>query len=116
VVDVCHAGSTVPPRAITIERSPQTGTSTKMSDVPALDTAIDEATANGARLKWRTSDEAVIAYGAGNVLLHLTFAALTVVVSGLFVFPWIVWANTVRERRVTLHVDATGHVIRAQAR
>ena len=59
----------------------------------------------------RTSDHAVFRYGAGNVLLHLTFAALTLIVSGLFVFPWIVWANTIREHRVTVRVEADRGVV-----
>jgi hypothetical protein len=28
------------------------------------------------------------------------------------VFPWIVWANTIRERHVTLFVDPYGNIIR----
>ncbi len=39
-------------------------------------------------------------YGAGNVLMHLTFAFLTLVTYGLLVFPWIVWANTGPRREV----------------
>jgi hypothetical protein len=30
-----------------------------------------------------------------------------------FLFPWIVWANTMRERRVTLEVDPYGNIIRS---
>ena len=48
----------------------------------------------------------------GNVLLHITFAVLTLFTCGLFFFPWIVWANTVREHKVTLHVDAHGNITR----
>jgi len=51
-------------------------------------------------------------FGGGNVLLHLTFAVLTLFTCGLFVFPWIVWANTIREHTVTLHVDANGNITR----
>jgi hypothetical protein len=80
--------------------------------VSALDDAVAEELANGGRLDSRSGAQAVIVYGAGNVLLHLTFAALTVVVSWYFVFPWIVWANTIRERRVTLEADLHGNVIR----
>jgi hypothetical protein len=74
----------------------------------ALDDAVAVELANGARLKSRSGIDAVVAYGAGNVLLHITFAALSVAVSGYFVFPWIVWANTIREHRVTLTVDGDG--------
>ena len=48
------------------------------------------------------------------MLMHITFAALTLTVSGLFVFPWIVWANTIREHRVTLRVDQDGGVARSR--
>ena len=83
--------------------------------VSTLDAAIDEELANGGRLESvRTSDHAVFRYGAGNVLLHLTFAALTLIVSGLFVFPWIVWANTIREHRVTVRVEADRGVVRSR--
>jgi hypothetical protein len=82
--------------------------------VSTLDTAIDEERAHGGRLESRTSEHAVFRYGAGNVLLHITFAALTLIVSGLFVFPWIVWANTIREHRVTLRVDQDGGVARSR--
>jgi hypothetical protein len=37
---------------------------------------------------------------------------LTLFVCGLMVFPWIVWANTNRERHVTLHVDRYGNIVR----
>ena len=46
--------------------------------------------------------------------MHLTFACLTLITSGFFVFPWIVWANTNRERRVTLRVDSDGTILRNQ--
>ena len=61
-----------------------------------------------------TSDHVVIVYGSGNVLLHITFAVLTPVTCGLFLFPWIVWANTICERRVTLQVDPHGNIIRSR--
>ena len=77
-----------------------------------LDVAIDQEIANGGRLESRTAYDAVIAYGCGNVLLHITFAVLTLFTCGLFLFPWIVWANTVREHKVTLHVDAHGNITR----
>ena len=41
-----------------------------------LDVAIDQEIANGG-LESRTAYDAVIAYGCGNVLLHITFAVLT---------------------------------------
>jgi hypothetical protein len=50
------------------------------------------------------------------VLVHVTFAVLTLFTCGLFVFPWIVWANTSRERRVTLDVDPAGDIVRSRAR
>ncbi len=86
-----------------------------------LDAAVAEEIRNGGRLKSRTPGDAVIvygsgsiAYGSGNVLMHLTFACLTLITSGFFVFPWIVWANTNREHRVTLRVDADGTILRNQ--
>jgi hypothetical protein len=82
--------------------------------VTILDAAVDQEVANGGRLESRTSDHAVFRYGAGNVLLHITFAALTLVVSGLFVFPWIVWANTIREHRVTLRADPDRGIVRSR--
>jgi hypothetical protein len=51
-------------------------------------------------------------FAAGKVLRHITFAALTLFTCGLFAFPWIVWANTNRERQVTLRMDQHGNVIR----
>jgi hypothetical protein len=45
--------------------------------------------------------------------MHLTFAALTLITCGLFAFPWIVWANTSREREVTLRMDQYGNIIRS---
>jgi hypothetical protein len=100
---------------------------TSSSDVPAqpqprlsiedrverLDIAVAQQLGFGGRLKSRTPTHAVIVYGCGNVVLHLTFAVLTVFASGLFVFPWIVWANTMRERRATLDVDPCGNIIRS---
>lgn len=77
-----------------------------------LDSAIAQEVANGGRLKSRTTHDAVLVYGGGNVLLHLTFAVLTLFTCGLFVFPWIVWANTIRQHTVTLHVDANGNITR----
>jgi len=62
----------------------------KIGGVSAFDEAIAEELANGGRPDARSVKETVIVYGAGNVLLHLTFAALSVVVSWYFVFPWIV--------------------------
>ncbi|MFI5507158.1 hypothetical protein ACIA48_06795 [Mycobacterium sp. NPDC051804] len=79
-----------------------------------LDDAIAEELANGGRLGYRDSAHAVVLYGAGNVLLHLTFAALTLAVSGLFVFPWIVWANTIRQHRVSLGVGPDGEIVRSR--
>lgn len=77
-----------------------------------LDAAVDQEIRNGGRLESLSPNHAVIVYGSGNVLLHVTFACLTLFTCGLFVFPWIVWANTIRERRVNLQVDPTGKVIR----
>jgi hypothetical protein len=77
-----------------------------------LDTAVDEEINRGGRRISRHPHHAVIAYGSGNVLLHITFAVLTLFACGLFVFPWIVWANTTRERHVTLHVDRYGNIVR----
>jgi hypothetical protein len=77
-----------------------------------LDTAIDEEINRGGRQISRDPHHAVIAYGSGNILLHITFAVLTLFVCGLMVFPWIVWANTNRERHVTLHVDRYGNIVR----
>ncbi len=67
----------------------------------------------GGRLESHTPNHAVIVYGSGNVLLHITFAFLTLFTCGLFLFPWIVWANTIREHRVTLQVDPYGNIIRS---
>jgi hypothetical protein len=66
--------------------------------VGALDDAVDREVAKGARLKSRTDEHAVVGYGAGNVLMHITFAAR--------------WANTIRERRGTVEVDRHDEVIR----
>jgi hypothetical protein len=55
---------------------------------------------------------ASVPVGSGNILLHITFVVLTLFVCGLMVFPWIVWANTNRERHVTLHVDRYGNIVR----
>jgi hypothetical protein len=82
--------------------------------VGTLDDAIAEELAKGGRLESRSGAHAVIVYGAGNVFVHITFAALTFVVSLFFVFPWIVWANTIRKRRVTLDVDLQGNIIRGR--
>jgi hypothetical protein len=76
-----------------------------------LDTAIDEETNCGGRPISLHPHHAVIAYGSGNILLHITFAVLTLVTCELFVFPWIVWANTTRERHVTLFVDPYSNII-----
>jgi hypothetical protein len=81
--------------------------------VERLNGAIAQETGAGGRLKSHTATHAVIAYGGGKVLLHITFAVLTLFTCGFFVFPWIVWANTMRERRVTLEVDPYGNVIRS---
>jgi hypothetical protein len=77
-----------------------------------LDTAIEEELNRGGRQISRHPHHAVIAYGSGNILLHITFAVLILFTCGLFVFPWIVWANTNRERHLTLHVDPNGTIIR----
>ena len=87
---------------------------TEPSPTDGLDAAIAEEIRNGGRLTSRTPGDAVIVYGSGNVLMHLTFACLTLITSGFFVFPWIVWANTNREHRVTLRVDADGTILRNQ--
>jgi hypothetical protein len=92
-----------------IDRTPVT-----IGVVSTLDDAIAGELAKGGRLESRSDAHAVIRYGAGNVLVHITFAALTFVVSFFFVFPWIVWANTIRRRRVTLDVDVAGNVIRGR--
>ncbi|MDT5014082.1 MAG: hypothetical protein QOD39_242 [Mycobacterium sp.] len=89
-------------------------TATSIELVTTLDDAVAEELANGGRLKSRGGTGAVVAYGAGNVLLHITFAVLTLIVNGFFVFPWIVWANTNRQRRVTLHVAPDGRVTRTR--
>jgi hypothetical protein len=81
-----------------------------------LDTAVDEEINHGGRRISRQPHHAVIAYGSGNILLHITFAVLTLFTCGLFAFPWIVWANTTRERHVTLHVDPYGNIIRTAQR
>jgi hypothetical protein len=78
-----------------------------------LDAAVDEAINRGGRQISRSPHQAVIAYGGGRVLLHITFAVLTLLVCGLAVFPWIVWANTNRERRVKLRVDPNGNITRS---
>jgi hypothetical protein len=78
-----------------------------------LETAIDEEISSGGRPLSRHPHHAVIAYGSGSILLHITFAVLTLFTCGLFVFPWIVWANTTRERHVTLYVDPHGNIIRS---
>ena len=78
-----------------------------------LKTAIDGEINRGGRLLSRHPHHAVIAYGGGNILLHITFAVLTLFTCGLFVFPWIVWANTNRERHVTVQVDLYGNITRS---
>ena len=96
------------------------------SDVPAqhrlsnkdravrLDIAIAEEMGPGGRVESHTPDQAVIVYGGNDVLLHITFAVLTLFTCGLFVFPWIVWANTrPRARRVALRVDPFGNLIKS---
>ena len=83
-----------------------------MCSVSALDDAVAQELADGARLKSQSGIDAIVIYGAGNVLMHITFAALSVAVSGYFVFPWIVWANTIRQRRVTLDVNPDGTITR----
>ena len=87
---------------------------TEPAPADRLDAAVDQEIRNGGRLQSYTSNHAVIVYGSGNVLLHITFAVLTLVTCGLFLFPWIVWANTIRERRVTLQVDQHGNIIRSR--
>ena len=87
---------------------------TEPSPADGLEAAVAEEIRNGGRLQSRTPGGAVIAYGSGNLLMHLTFACLTLITSGFFVFPWIVWANTNREHRVTLRVDADGTILRNQ--
>jgi hypothetical protein len=78
-----------------------------------LDAAIEQEMASGGRLETHTPNLAVIVYGYGNILLHTTFAVLTLFTCGLFVFPWIVWANTNRQHRVTLEVDPYGNITRS---
>lgn len=78
--------------------------------IERLDDAIAQETGVGGRLKSHTATHAVIVYGSGNVLLHITFAVLTLFTCGFFVFPWIVWANTMREGRVTIQVDPYGNI------
>jgi hypothetical protein len=94
---------------------PRRGPVTETSARDGLDAAVSREIRNGGRLKSRAPNYAIVVYGSGsgNVLLHITFAALTLVVSLLFVFPWIVWANTIRERQVTIHVDPHGNIIRS---
>lgn len=77
-----------------------------------LDAVVSQAIADGGRLETRYPHHAVICYGAGNIAMHVTFAVLTVFTCGFFVFPWIVWANTLREYRVTIDVDPYGEVTR----
>jgi hypothetical protein len=50
---------------------------TEPSPVDGLDAAVAEEIQNGGRLKSRTPGDAVVVYGSGNVLMHLTFACLT---------------------------------------
>jgi hypothetical protein len=78
-----------------------------------LESAIADELNSGGRLKASTPHHAVVAYGSGRLVMHLTFAVLTFFTCGLFVFPWIVWANTDRERRVTLEVDLYGNITRS---
>ena len=87
---------------------------TEPSPVDGFDAAVAEEIQNAGRLKSRTPGDGVVVCGSGNVLMHLTFACLTLITSGFFVFPWIVWANTNREHRVTLRVDADGTILRNQ--
>jgi hypothetical protein len=82
------------------------------SPAAGLEAAVDQEIRNGGRLKSFTASDAVIAYGGGNVLMHLTFAVLTLFTCGFFAFPWIVWANTNREHHITLHVTSDGTVLR----
>jgi hypothetical protein len=79
-----------------------------------LDVALEQELAGGARLETRAPSLAVVVYGCGNILLHITFAVLTLFTCGFFVFPWIVWANTNRRHRVTLEVDPYGNIIRSR--
>jgi hypothetical protein len=79
-----------------------------------LDAAIDEAVRNHGRVESLGAHHAVVVYGAGRILMHVTFAVLTIFTCGLFAFPWIVWANTGRERRVEIRVDEAGDVSRTQ--
>ena len=85
-----------------------------MTELPvaALDAAVAQEIRTGGRLKSHTAGDAVIAYGSGNVLVHVTFAFLTLFTCGFFVFPWIVWANTNREHLVTMRVDSDGTIHR----
>jgi hypothetical protein len=55
--------------------------------IERLDGAIAQETGVGGRLKF-----------------------LTLFACGFFVFPWIVWANTMREGRVTIQVDPYGNI------
>jgi hypothetical protein len=96
------------------ESAPHVRTPVNIDVVGTLDDAIAKELAKGGRLESRSGAHAVVLYGAGNVLLHITFAALPLFVSGFFVFPWIVWANTIRQRRVTLDVDLASNVIRGR--
>jgi hypothetical protein len=59
----------------------------EQSPVDGLDAAVAEEIRNAGRLMSRTPADAVIAYGSGNVLMHLKFAGLTLITSGFFVFP-----------------------------
>ncbi len=77
-----------------------------------LDIAIAQEVGDGGRVETRGQTHAVILFGSGGALMHLTFAILTLFTCGFFVFPWIVWANTNRKHRVTLQVDAHGNVSR----
>ena len=79
-----------------------------------LDNAIAQVVEGGGRLESRRPHHAVVVYGGGNILLHITFAALTFLSHGFFVFPWIVWANTIREHRVTVGVGPYGDIIRTR--
>jgi hypothetical protein len=85
---------------------------TELPEAAGLDTAVDQELRNGGRLKSRIAGHAVVAYGGGSVLMHVTFAVLTMFTCGFFVFPWIVWANTNREHLVTLRVESDGTVHR----
>jgi hypothetical protein len=78
-----------------------------------LDSAIAYEVGNGGRLETHSQTHAVVVFGGGGVLMHLTFVLLTLFTCGLFVFPWIAWANTSREHRVTVTVDPQGRVTRA---